>query len=165
MCGASHANRPATALAASCQTVVNLYESGWRVTKESCSVLADRLKEVLAGADSWTPIVVLELMDNTSYFSSLAEGKILACEKGKDGIYHVSGELIVAPKELTNQTLRSILQVVTAAREHKTLLLTPLPPYLLTACCEREHHCTNFGDKNYKVGQLEALTQQWKATK
>jgi hypothetical protein len=127
--------------------------------------MADRLKDVLGEATSWTPIVVLELMDNTSYFSSPAEGEILACEKGKDGFYHVSGELVVAPKELTNQTLRSILQVVAAAREHKTLLLTPLPRYLLTACCEREHHCTNFGDENYKVGQLEALVQQWKTTK
>jgi hypothetical protein len=150
VCGASHASRLAEALKATGQTVVSLARKGWKANKESCAALADEVKEVLLDTRGVRMVVVLQLMDNTSFYSSPSEGELLVCEKENDGFYHVSGELVVAPREMTNQTLRSVLQVVAAARETTTVFLTPLPRYMLVPCCKREHHCANFGDATTK---------------
>lgn len=165
ICGASHASRLADAFVATGKKVINLTQKGWRANKESCAEMALNIKQALGEATGSRIVVILQLLDNTSFYSSPSEGELLVCEKENDGYYHISGDLVVAPREVTNQTLRSVLQVVSEVRGLQTVFMTPLPRYFVVPCCKREHHCANFADDGYKETQLVDLTSQWKQTK
>ena len=150
ICGASHASRLADAFVATGKKVINLTKKGWRANKESCAEMALDIRQALGEATGSRIVVILQLLDNTSFYSMASEGELLVCEKENDGYYHVSGDLVVAPREVTNQTLRSVLQVVTELKGLQTVFLTPLPRYFVVPCCEREHHCASFADDGYK---------------
>ena len=67
-----------------------------------------------------------------------------------DGLYHIDGELVVAPQESFLHTLKTSLPLFKLASGRQAVLLTPLPRYWLTNCCQDPEHITNRADGDFE---------------
>jgi hypothetical protein len=82
-------------------------------------------------------------LENSVYFSLLDDGSTRPAVKDKNGVYHMSGDIIVSSKSAQNALFKTLLLLVEAARGKPCILCSPLPRYLVVSCCEDETHMLN----------------------
>ena len=61
-----------------------------------------------------------------------------------DGIYHMAGKVCVCGKEIVDSVIAKSKGILNSL-PGKKIIVTPLPRYLYTSCCDREGHCDGTG--------------------
>ncbi len=84
-------------------------------------------------------------------------GKRTLPKKGKDGKYHVEGELKLISKEDMREIFLLLLPLIKAARGKKIIIMGPLPRYLLARCCAISSHLNNRTGEEYIDQMIQVI--------
>ena len=153
--GSSHTYRLAAALTQQGESVTCLAGPSWCLTGENIASTALNLEEAVRANPS--AIVIFQMLDSSIYFSSSEEGEITLPKRAADGRYHVPGELVLADWSALKKIFTTSLPLIRAGGTNKKLILSPLPRYINSKCCDSESHITNFGGKAYTKGMGKQL--------
>ncbi len=63
--------------------------------------------------------------------------------KGKDGRYHAMGKLSVIGKESLREYFMMMQPIFKACKDHKVIVVSPLPRYVWARCCSDPEHIVN----------------------
>jgi hypothetical protein len=142
--GSSHATRLTDALL--CEGVTgatSVTDSGWKLSRDSVQAAVKILEEMLVQPDS----IVLEILDNNAFFCAMEDGSVVLPAHGKDGKYHVTGDLKVATKQQTENLYKLAEPLLKWSPDTTKLLVLPMPRYVHPdlVCCKRDGHVTNKG--------------------
>jgi hypothetical protein len=89
-----------------------------------------------------------------------------SCQKyGKDDIFHIDGEVQVCPRDMQYEHFHALRPLLDVVGKNKTLLMAPMPRYIMSGCCNNRRHTTNREDPYFKEDmytQLEALKRNLK---
>jgi hypothetical protein len=86
-------------------------------------------------------------------------------KKGRYGKYHAEGELCVVNRDTLRELFSAIQPILRAIRNFQSILLTPLPRYLWTRCCNNPTHITNSEDPGYAAEMGKNLHELNKSLK
>ena len=101
----------------------------------------DELLNVLLSLSPAPDTIVLQCMDNLSFFVQNEDGTLtMPVKSRRDNKYHVVEVLKVANKEQTNNLMRLLKPLLTCIKGAKVLLLCCMPRFLHTPCCEEDSH-------------------------
>ena len=154
--GASHANRLSEQLELLGHSVERVCQPGWRATKANVASMLAKVEEVISSM-SQDCLVIFWLLDNSLYFARSDEGGFNPPKRGSDGIYHVEGEVMLAPVEVTKQVVNNCLPIITAVGSRPKLFITPLARYTSTGCCADINHATNCSVEDFVPTILDHL--------
>jgi hypothetical protein len=143
--GASHVTRLVGGLAEHGLSVVNLANPGWILTDESANEIQTKLKNYGAGPGD---ILLIDPLSNSLLCSSDPEGNLVAPVKQNNG-WHIVGKLNVRPRPYLKIVLQALKKITDAFPDAKLIILSPMPRYVGTKCCDAADHVTNFADPNY----------------
>ena len=117
--------------------------------KSKVPAMRELISKLPAGANDRC-VVVLQLYDSSFHLARTAEGSLLPACKTGEGLYHVHGEAIVAPKESQFAAFTATKDVLAATGKLQKIIVSPLPRYLYAGCCSDPEHCTNISSVYYK---------------
>jgi hypothetical protein len=143
MVGSSHAANTARAMEMTGAKVQLLTGRGWKLT-------ADGVQEVVAEIERQEiapDLIVYQVLDNNAFFSATSDGSLSLPTKGKDGRYHVRGELKVASKDQVGSIMKMVKPLLKVSPSVQKILILPIPRYLDPdrKCCNSNSHVTNAG--------------------
>ena len=151
--GGSHAGRLANALGESGASVDRITSGGWKITADNVKCMLKKIEQTQTKPD----LVVVQVLDNSSYFSMSEEGLLSLPVTLADGRYHLQGEMKLANREQTLALLKLINPILKAVPGAKTLLVTCLPRYTAAPCCGDGSHWDGTG-KAERTRLLSELT-------
>ncbi len=123
MIGSSNAKRLVGAIADMVKRVNSITCGGWTITNESVDTLIPVLQAKLSELDTSVP-VVLWCLHSACFRALTADGDLKGISKSNtDGKYHVTGELIVTPFSLLNNTLKEIDRIISVCKDHKVWVM------------------------------------------
>jgi hypothetical protein len=96
--GGSNASRKAMALDEAGYSLCKVIKAGWRIDRASCKELATIINNTMKQDDP--AVVVLQLLNNTIFFTKCGDGSRIFPQKLADGKFHVEGELVVASSDI-----------------------------------------------------------------
>jgi hypothetical protein len=132
---------------------------GWRATKGSVAEMGvEKVKEAL-GNISPHDVVVVQLLDNTSYLARSDEGGDLPIRRYVDGAFHIEGDLILAGKDRQYMTFQNIEPLLRILEGWRVFLLTPMPRFLREACCDELEHAPNRYSPGFEDGLRKNLAE------
>ena len=135
--GGSNADRLAERLEKDERQVFRLTSPGWRLTRNN--VLG--LVTTIGSLDPQPDTLIIQALDNNAFFCLQEDGTMsLPVKSYTDGKYHVDGELRVATEEQVNALLRNLLPLLKAVPGAEVFLITCLPRYVRSPCCEDITH-------------------------
>ena len=151
--GASLAAGLANAIAVEGVAASRITTPSWRPTPDTMARAATDLVTELNGAGEVT--VVFQFLDCAAYYARCEDGGLVPArqghnEDGPDGTYHLDGELIIAPREMFQHTLKTSLPLFKAAGPHKKIILAPLPRYWISNCCSEADHIPNRLEEDFE---------------
>ena len=153
--GMSHARNLAEALEGMGATVALLKINSCRPTPEAISKAAVELAAAISGmADA---IVVFQFLDNAAYYARTEDGCLMPAQRDKEGVYHLVGDMVVAPKEMFLHSLKISLPLLKSAGSHQKVILSPLPRFLTASCCDGPGHVKNRDDTEFGEKLLDDL--------
>ena len=157
MIGSSHAHRLASALKELGENVHSLASPSWRLNEENVTGTA----AALAGAVKNNPqaTVILQIYDSSIYFSSSEAGELTLPKRGEDGAYHINGELVLAEWSALKKIFNMSAPLLRAAGTCCKIVLSPLPRYATSKCCEDKRHLTNYGTRSYATSMGNSLAE------
>jgi hypothetical protein len=158
MIGASHVVREGEILADRGYEVTLVSKPGWRATKGSVAEMVEKVKEAL-GNISPHDVVVVQLLDNTSYLARSDEGGDLPIRRYVDGAFHIEGDLILAGKDRQYMTFQNIEPLLRILEGWRVFLLTPMPRFLREACCDELEHAPNRYSPGFEDGLRKNLAE------
>jgi len=117
--------------------------------------------ELLAGLPQTTP-AILFCLDNSVFRSVSEDGSMLPISKntGGDGLYHVKGSLVVAPERAISGALSQLQRVVDVCGSRPTFIISPIPRYVSSPCCNNTGHVTNRNNEDFLTSILAVLALQ-----
>jgi hypothetical protein len=141
--GNSHAAKTTRALQNMGAQVELATSKGWKVSADSVSAAMAKL----AAADPAPDLIVYQFLDNNIYFVAKEDGSLSLPAKGKDGRYHVQGELAVATRGQVEHILKIVKPLLQVCVTVQKVLILPLPRYCYPdlRCCEKNSHMINSG--------------------
>jgi hypothetical protein len=95
-------------------------------------------------------LVILFLMDNSTYYSRGEDGSCNLPKKDSDGKFHIEGELIICGRETQEAHFAALRPLLEAVGKKKCLWVSPMPRYQLKSCCDNPLHITNRHTRYYK---------------
>jgi hypothetical protein len=138
--GASHMTRLADEMG---HDVVNLAFPGFRPKEEMLNEIACKLAELKLGKKD---TVVCDLLSNVVFMGTNSDGLPSEAIRAEDGSYHIVGSLTIAPPSLTKKILAGCSKLAHALKETGTVLVSPIPRYVFSKCCDNSDHIENFED-------------------
>jgi len=109
---------------------------GWVAAKDSLSEAARKLGGINLGAGD---VVILDLFSNSAFMGTDDAGlPCRAIRNRSDSRYHLLGELQAAPKTVFEQIVsdaRCASGVAAITNGCKTVLISPIPRYVVSKCC------------------------------
>ena len=130
--GGSHAARLSEQLRAKEAQICELTQPGWRAGKLTVNNAATELMSLSPPPN----VVVLQCLDNSSFFSLNEDGSLTLPTKSLlDGRYHLMGELKIATKEQVANLLRMLLPIMKAVPSAEIILVACTPRYMYSKCC------------------------------
>jgi lysophospholipase L1-like esterase len=142
--GSSHAANMARELQSAGINVVPMTARGWKLSATSVKVVADNLTAM----DNAPDLIVVQVLDNNSFFAASDDGSLSLPTKGHDGHYHVQGDLRVASKDQVASVLKTVRPLLEVLPKTKKVLFMPVPRYIFPElkCCDEIGHITNMGE-------------------
>ncbi len=151
LAGASHMIRLAESMG---PETVSLAYQGFRPREPMISDLANKLRSLkLNSRDT----VVLDLLSNSAFMGSDTFGLPTEAVRAEDGRYHIVGSLLVAPISCAKRVLQTCSPLAEALRDTGVVLLSPVPRYIHTKCCEDPSQIENFDDQDLDGEIVEGL--------
>ena len=161
--GASLASALATSLEKHGAATTLIKLPSWRPNP---GVIAKAAADLEAALTDGPPTTILfQNLDGATYYARCEDGSLIPARRGADGKYHLDGELVVAPKELFLHSLKTCLPLFKAGGKEHMILLSPLPRYWRTGCCEDPEHIPNKVDEEYEdylMDGIDSLRRQCK---
>ncbi len=157
LAGSSHSSRLAGPLTDTYLRVVDVSVPGFRISEKSVELMVEDLTAALADLDDSKTVVLIQPFDNSIFFSCNSHGEKNLTKKGRDGKYHVEGELKLISKEDMKEIFLLLLPLIKAARGKKIIIMGPLPRYLLARCCASSSHLTNRTGEEYIDQMIQAI--------
>ena len=162
--GASNSERLSRAMEEKGAKVAKVVTRNWKAADETVAVVAEHIK---GGVESVEPeVVVFELLDNLVFLGRRVDGTTELPKRSANGIYHISGELIVASKEVQYNLYKVIRPLLMAVGNRPLVVVTPFPRYISAPCCGEPSHVTNFRDADFAeniIGQLGELRMNFRS--
>jgi len=154
--GASHASRLAVQLELLGHRVEQITHPGWRATKDK---IANMTSEVMSAASRMPAdcLIIYWLFDNSLYFARTEEGGLIPTRRAIDGSYHVDGDVMLAPVEISRQVVDSCLPIIAACGSRPKLVISPLARYTNTGCCGDIDHAANSAEEGYAASLMAQL--------
>jgi hypothetical protein len=122
---------------------VTLAFSGFRPKEKVIAEIANKLAELkLTREDT----VVLDLLSNSVFMGTDQSGLPTEALRAEDGSYHIVGSLAVAPASVTKKILAGCSTLAKVLKSTGTVLISPIPRYVYSKCCENPEHVDNFED-------------------
>ena len=81
----------------------------------------------------------------------------MPAQRDKEGVYHLVGDMVVAPKEMFLHSLKISLPLLKSAGSHQKVILSPLPRFLTASCCDGPGHVKNRDDTEFGEKLLDDL--------
>jgi uncharacterized membrane protein YgcG len=119
--------------------------------------MTEELTSAIADLDDSRTVVLIQPFDNSIFYSCKAHGEKILTRKGKDGKFHVEGELKLISKEDMKEIFLLILPLIKAAKGKRIIIMGSLPRYLLARCCGNPGHLTNRNGDNYIDEMIQAI--------
>jgi hypothetical protein len=132
-CGECHAAKIGRALERLGHSVSLVHGPSWRIFS-----LAERVDEVLAGAVFDT--IIFAVLDNSTYNALAPNGDIIPARRDNMGKYHIDGELLLSSKSALFANFNALKPLLEKARPMGGVLMSPLPRYVKTGCCDDAEH-------------------------
>jgi hypothetical protein len=136
--GSSHAAKIGHALERLGHSVSLVHEPSWRIFRNNAVSLAARVEEVLAGAVFDT--IIFAVLDNSTYNALAPNGDIIPARRDNMGKYHIDGELVLSSKSAMFANFNALKPLLEKARSMGGVLMSPLPRYVKTGCCDDAEH-------------------------
>jgi hypothetical protein len=150
--GASHMVRMASHLPK--ETVV-LATAGFKATQATVPQLADKLECLSINGDDK---VVLDLLSNSAFMGTDADGLPSPAFAGEDGTYHIPGSLSVAPLQAIKKILANCMQIGKAcSNASQVILVAPIPRYITKKCCEDLTHIDNYNCDDFEFEIISGI--------
>jgi hypothetical protein len=149
LAGSSHSVRLIDHLESANLRVVDSTVPGFRISETAVADLSAELADKISDLDSKKNVILVQLLDNSCYECKTQDGDRVLPKRGKDGKYHVPGELRVIGKDTLREHFLSLQPLFKTAKNFKVIVLTPLPRYLWHRCCDNPAHLTNSEDDNF----------------
>jgi len=111
--------------------------------------MAEKVEESLGNMRT-SDIVVVQILDSSSYMARTEEGGDLPICQFANGEFHVVGELVYAGKEKQLHLLKTILPILRLLENRRVIFMVPLLRYVVNACCADEEHLTNGGEPGFE---------------
>jgi hypothetical protein len=153
--GGSNASRLARAIDGLGYSTCLVSKPGWRIERGSVEQLTKLVKNTIN--DQVPGTVVLQLLDNSTFYGKTQDGSWLLPTADNNGHYHVPGEIRVASKDTQMDHFRALQPLFDILKQHKILLVTPLQRYIVGSCCNDPGHGTNRAAPDYKKKMAEDL--------
>ena len=153
--GSSHMARLAVSLKGLGEEVNSMASPYWRLNDENVEATTKQLEEAIKL--NTTATIIYQLYDSSVYFASSAPGEQALPRRGSDGKYHVNGELIVADWPTFKKIFYMSIPLLRAGGDNRKIILSPLPRFSTSKCCEDSKHVTDFGKEGYGTTIGEAL--------
>jgi len=156
--GASHASRLAVQLDLLGHNVTQITHPGWRATRDKVNKMTE---EVMTAASelSADTLVIFWLYDNSLYFARTEEGGFIPIRRAVDGTYHVDGDLMLAPVEVSKQVIDNCMPIIAAGGTRPKIIISPLARYTNAGCCGDLDHAANTSDDDFTATLLAQLDQ------
>jgi hypothetical protein len=153
--GSSNAQRLAAAFRQKNKHCDVLTSPGWIVSRITVERLAVKLRQTLIDEDP--ELVILQIMDNSTFFARAEDGSRNLPKRGLDEKFHVEGELLVCGRETQISHFDTIRPLFDAVGKKKCLWVAPFPRFLLRSCCNDPGHVTNINSRYYREDMEEQL--------
>jgi hypothetical protein len=153
--GSSNARRLAVALEARGFTTATVLIPKWKIGMGRDEDLGNMVRDVIEQQDLET--IVLQLLDNSTYYVRLPDGSRRSPIQLEDGHYHIDGALAVCTRETQFEHFTAIRQLLDITEKRRCIVISPMPRYWNRACCNEPGHVTNLRDQDYKASMLSAL--------
>jgi hypothetical protein len=136
-------------------TVTDLSQLGWLATDENIQSLIGKMSELRISQDF---CVVCDLFSNCSHRYRQFDGtqSLPAKENGK---YHMPGPVECCNEDVFRKIVRSLSPVLLSCQNTVKVVLSPLPRYLFTPCCNAPSHCSNITTDGYSEKALNGVTK------
>jgi hypothetical protein len=85
-------------------------------------------------------VVILQLLDNSTFFSKTEDGSRQMPRQDPAGLFHLEGELRVCASDVQFRALKPIFDVL---GRKKCILVAPMPRYVVAGCCGYSGHVSN----------------------
>ncbi len=165
LAGSSHSSRLIDPLESAHLTVVDSTVAGFRITENSVAAMTPDIEEKIVELDPSHLVILIQLLDNSIYQYTLPNGDRVLPKKGRDGKYHAEGDLGVVNRDTVRELFSIMQPLFRAVWEFKCIILTPLPRYLWSRCCDDPTHITNSEVPGYAAGMGTALRELNKCLK
>ena len=151
--GASLADRLASAMSLAGIPSTRIPTPSWRPTQDTMARAAAELSSEINNDQDVT--IIFQFLDCAAFYARCEDGGLVPArqghnEDGPDGSYHLDGELVIAPRELFNHTLKTALTLFKAAGSHHKIILAPLPRYWVSNCCSEVDHIPNRMEEDFE---------------
>jgi hypothetical protein len=104
-------------------------------------------------------VVLVQLLDNSIYQCKHSNGDRTLSKRGRDGNYHAEGELSVVNRDTLRDLFSSLQPIFKVTKNFQCILLSPLPRYLWSRCCEDPTHIINSEEPGYAANMGTALCE------
>jgi hypothetical protein len=153
--GSSHCSKLRKALKEKGRSSCLVFMPNWRIGRGSIDGLKQLIQEATKSSDPDT--VVLQLLDNSCYYAKSQDGSCHLARKGDDDIYHMEGDVQVCSRDIQYEHFDAIKPLLDIFDKKRTLILTPLPRYVVAGCCNNPEHCANIREPGYKTRMMQGL--------
>jgi hypothetical protein len=119
--------------------------------------MAAELAEKVSDLDPNDNVIVIQLLDNSSYECKTPNSDRILPKRGRDGKFHAVGELGVIGKDTLREHFMAMQPIFRAVKGFRVLVLTPLPRYLWNRCCDDPSHITNSERENFASDMGKSL--------
>jgi hypothetical protein len=149
LAGSSHSVRLIDHLESANLRVVDSTVPGFCISETSVADLSAELADKISDLNPRKNVILVQLLDNSCYECKTPEGDRILPKRGKDGRFHVTGELRVIGKDTRREHFLTWQPLFKTVKNFKVIVLTPLPRYLWHRCCDNPAHLTNPEDENF----------------
>jgi hypothetical protein len=153
--GNSHANYLATAMAAAGYKSVVVEMRPWRPNAATVKETKLELEAKLASTSNVIAIVYW-CLDHAAFYS-ITEDSILPAVRDTSGHYHIHGDLITAPSEMFTGSVKACTPLFSIHTAAKKILLSPLPRYWHSRCCDDSDHVSNLDEADFENSLFTGL--------
>jgi hypothetical protein len=153
--GSSNASRLKDAFVQKGIETALVHLANWRVYDGCTDTMLKLIREVLEEQDP--DVVVLQLLDSSIYFARAADGSRMAPVKLDDGKWHMTGAVTVCSQEMQFEHFAALKPILDVIGKKRTIMVTPLPRYVVSSCCSDVHHCIGQGSPAHRCAMEAAL--------
>jgi hypothetical protein len=155
--GSSHSARTLDQFDRDGVTIFDATVPGFRLNPDTAAEMAEEVKNLTADLCPENTVVIIQVLDNSTYYCGTEYGEMTLPKKGTDRRYHIVGELRFLKKSSFRELSAHLLLIIKAAGKAQVIIWIPLPRWLHFACCMDPSHLINRGDTDFIENMHEAL--------